>query len=126
MKPHGSYKLRYRHAARSEPPPPPLTRRAAAAETLLGVDGFLARLARSEHRVRRILASLRDEILEAGASRHLRIRRVFQSPQEIYRLELELPDLGYQRTTFLDRDALEELLEADDVREVVETAALSG
>jgi hypothetical protein len=124
MKPHGSYKLRYRHPARSLPLP--LSRRAAAVETLAGVDGFLARLARSEHRVRRILASLRDEILEAGAGRHLRIRRVFQSPHEIYRLELELPDLGYQRTTFLDREALEELLEADDVREVVETTALSA
>ena len=124
MKPHGSYKLRYRHTARSEPLP--LSRRATAAETLASVDGFLARLVRSEHRVRRILASLRDEILEAGASRHLRIRRVFQSPQEIYRLELELPEMGYQRTTFLDRDALEELLEADDGREVVEAVALSG
>jgi hypothetical protein len=47
---------------------------------------------------------------------------VFKTPREIYRLELELPEFGYQRTTLLDREALEELLEADDVREAVETA----
>ena len=62
--------------------------------------------------------------MEGGEGAHLRIRQVFQTPREIYRLELELPELGYQRTTLLDRDALEELLEADDVREVVETATL--
>ena len=74
----------------------------------------------------RLLASLRDEILEGGGGPNLRIRQVFQTPREIYRVELELPALGYQRTTFLDRDALEELLEADEVREAVETAALGG
>jgi hypothetical protein len=35
-----------------------------------------------------------------------------------------LPELAYLRTTFLDRDALEELLAADDVRELVEGATL--
>ena len=89
-------------------------------------DGCLASLARREHRVRRILASLREEILEGGSGGNLRIRRVFQTPHELYRLEIELPKLGYQRTTLLDRDTLEELLEADDVREVVEAAALGG
>ena len=78
---------------------------------------------RGDRRVRRILESLRNEIVEGGGGRNLRIRRVFQTPREIYRLEFELPELGYQRTTLLDRDALEELLEADDVRALVDPAA---
>jgi hypothetical protein len=47
---------------------------------------------------------------------------VLENPREIFRLELELPQLAYQRTTLLDRDALEELLESDDVRAVVESS----
>ena len=70
-------------------------------------------------RTQRILDSLRTEILEAGAGRKVRIRRVMQSPREVYRLELEVPDLGYQRITLLDRDALEDLLATDDVRSLV-------
>ena len=65
-------------------------------------------LLRSELRSQRILESLRSEIV-AGAGSSLRIRQVFQSPREIFRLELELPEYCYQRTTLLDRDALEEL-----------------
>jgi hypothetical protein len=87
-------------------------------------DDFDDPIARSELRAQRILQSLRTEILEGGASGTLRIRQVFQSPREIYRLELELPELGYQRTTLLDRDALEELLEADEVRAAFGAAAL--
>ncbi len=34
-----------------------------------------------------------------------------RGPRELYRLELELPDMAYQRVTILDRDALTELLE---------------
>jgi hypothetical protein len=37
---------------------------------------------------------------------------------------LELPELGYQRTTLLDREALEELLEIDEVREIIRTSTL--
>jgi hypothetical protein len=121
MKPHGTYKLRYRQATRLDSFQPALHPAA-----VVSAESLLSRLARSEHRVSRILASLRDEILEGGGGPNLRIRRVFQAPREMYRLELELPELGYQRTTFLDRDALEELLETDEVREVVETAALGG
>ena len=77
-------------------------------------------------RMQRILESLRTEILEGGGGENLRIRRVFQNPREIFRLELELPELGYQRTTLLDRDALEELLESDDVRDVVRGSVLGG
>ncbi len=73
---------------------------------------------RSERRSQRILESIRTEIAE-GLEPELRIRRIFSDPREIFRLELELPQLGYQRTTLLDRDALETLLEADEVRALV-------
>jgi hypothetical protein len=82
-------------------------------------------LVHSEMRSQRILASLRNEIV-AGAGSSLRIRQVFESPREIYRLELELPEFCYQRTTLLDRDALEELLEADDVQQAVRTSIAEG
>jgi len=74
---------------------------------------------RSAHRARRIAESIRDEIVENDAFQQLRIRRVFSDPHEIFRLELELPELGYQRTTLLDREALEVLLEADGIRAAV-------
>ena len=82
-------------------------------------DGLIDPLGRSERRVQRILESLRTEILEGGGGPNLRIRQVFQTPREIFRLELELPELGYQRTTLLDRDALEELLAEEAIRAVV-------
>jgi hypothetical protein len=88
-------------------------------------DGYLDPLARSELRSQRILESLRNEIV-AGAGSSLRIRQVFQSPREIFRLELELPEYCYQRTTLLDRDALEELLEADEVRQAVRASVAEG
>ena len=114
MKPHGTYKLLYR----SRYPEQASLDSFAAPAGPAGAEQLLDRFARSELRVHRILDSLRSEILEGG---NLRIRRVFTRPREIYRLELELPELGYQRTTFLGRDALEELLEADAVRQAVET-----
>jgi hypothetical protein len=79
------------------------------------LDGLLDPIARSDERARRVVESLRNQIAEGGAQ-SLRIRQVFQSPREIYRLELELPDLGCQRTTLLDREAVEELLETEEVR----------
>ncbi len=82
------------------------------------VGAFPDPLIRSEIRSQRILESLRSEIV-GGAGGSVRIRQVFQSPREIFRLELELPEYCYQRTTLLDRDALEELLEADDVQQAV-------
>ena len=89
-------------------------------------DAVLAPELRAERRVQRILDSLRSEILEGGGRELLRIRRVFSNPREIFRLELEMPELGYQRTTLLDRDALEELLETEDVRALVETRVSLG
>jgi hypothetical protein len=65
-------------------------------------------------RTQRIVDSLRDEILASGEN--LRIRQVFQEPRAIYRIELDVPDMSYQRTTLLDGDALEELLEIDEIR----------
>lgn len=96
MRPPGSFKIASRNRA---------------------FDAYLAPEARSERRARKLLDSLRAQILEGGDA--LRIRRIFTTPREVYRLELELPELGYQRTTLLDRDALEELLTADEVRAVV-------
>jgi signal transduction histidine kinase len=81
------------------------------------IDDLVDPLARGDRRMRRIVESLRSEILEGGGL--VRIRQVFENPRQIYRLELELPAMGYQRTTLLDRDALEELLAIDEVRALV-------
>jgi hypothetical protein len=118
MSPSGRYKLHYQRSRRRRFLPRP-TRLASAAEDVA------ERVARSEQRLRRILDSLRSEIAECeGPS--VRLRQVFETPRAIYRLELERPDLGYQRTTLLDREALEELLEADEVRRAVLAADLGG
>ena len=79
-----------------------------------------------DDRSQRVLESLRNEIVEGGAAGNLRVRRVFRSPREIYRLEFEIPEREYQRTTLLDRDTLEELLEADELRAIIGTDALGG
>jgi hypothetical protein len=78
------------------------------------LDAILDPATRRERRIERIVESLRAEIIEGNGG--VRIRRVFENPREIFRLELELPELGYQRTTLLDRDALDALLEAEGVR----------
>lgn len=118
MKRHGTYKLAYRSRARRVAPAP--------REAGPSLEGFMETFAVGEMRDQRLIDSLRGEIIEGGGGDNLRIRQVHRTPREIFRLELELPEQGYQRTTFLDRDALEELLEADEVRQVVETAALGG
>ena len=66
-----------------------------------------------------IVDSLRVQILEGPEDQSLRIRQIFHDPREIFRLEIECPDQNYQRTTLLDRDALEDLLATDDIRERV-------
>lgn len=127
MKPPGTYKLRYqRRSVEAAAFEDDLRRRprGVRASSAAAADDFLARLTYSDQRAQRILDSLRDEIVGGGGS--LRIRQIFETPREIYRLELELPEMGYQRTTLLDRDALEMLLEEEDVREAVETAQLGG
>jgi len=95
MKPPGSYKL---------------ARRCPATPSLLD------EIAPGEGRTQRIVDSLREQIA-AGGTADVRIRQIFESPREIFRVEINLPDMNYHRTTLLDRQALEELLEADEVRE---------
>jgi len=93
MKPHGVFKIANRPRS---------------------VDAIIDPVARRERRIERIVESLRAEIIEGNGG--VRIRRIFENPHEVFRLELELPDLGYQRTTLLDREALDALLEAEGVR----------
>ena len=71
-------------------------------------------VSRRTRRIARLLDSLRLEIQDGTTT--VRARRVFETPREVFRLEIESPELGYQRTTLLDRDTLEELLEVDAVR----------
>jgi hypothetical protein len=115
MRPPGSFKIAHRHR---------LGRNSPGANPATPPSPYLP--SSDEDRSQRVLESLRSEILEGGAAGNLRIRRVFRSPREIYRLELELPERDYQRTTLLDRDALEELLEADEVRAIVGKGARGG
>jgi len=65
-------------------------------------------------RVERLLASLLDEF--RGEHTVVRARCIFREPREIYRLEIQNPERGYSRTTLLDGDVLEELLEHPGVR----------
>ena len=96
MKPHGTFKLLG-------------NARRPAAEPM-------APYALCDDRSDRIVNSLRTQILEGDDEQSLRIRQVFDDPKAIYRVEIERPDQGYQRTTLLDQDALEELLATDDIR----------
>lgn len=122
MKPRGAYKIRARSIrARSVTGPNPTLGREADP-----IESLLSRVASAERRTQRIVDSLREEIRDGGDRSTLRIRRVFSTPREIFRVELERPDLGYQRITLLGREALETLLEADDVRAAVETVAQSA
>jgi hypothetical protein len=63
---------------------------------------------RAARRVRGVLTSIHRDI-QAGS--RVRVRRIFSHPIELYRLELERSDLRCQRTTLLDADTLETLLE---------------
>jgi hypothetical protein len=96
MKPHGTYKLLGQQRGRNES----------------GLDPLVAPALRAQ----RIVDSLRSEIASNDQVQALRIRQVFANPREIFRVELEVPGMKYQRTTLLDRESLEELLEADEVR----------
>jgi hypothetical protein len=109
MKPHGKYKLSYR------------ANTPASTDLALLSRGFVG-----FGRCQRIVDSLRSQILEGGPDQCLRIRQIFQSPREIYRVEIQEPELHYFRTTLLDGDALEDLLETEEVRERVIDIAGSG
>lgn len=99
MKPHGMYKIANRSRS---------------------LDAWVDPVSRREHRVARIVESLRAEIVEGNGA--VRVRRIFENPRELFRLELELPELGYQRTTLLDHEALEALLEIEEVRTRIKPA----
>lgn len=117
MKPSGTYKIRYQRAQR------------AGAEDRAHddpVEAMLSRVVGGERRAQRIVESLCDEIRDGGEDVTLRVRRIFSNPREVFRVELDRPDLGYQRITLLGRDALESLLEVDDVRDALDLAAQSA
>jgi len=118
MKPHGTYKIAHRRA------PSGTGLESAAAHRGIDYDPLLDPVLGTGPRLQRILDSLRNEIIEGRGGTNIRVRQVFREPREIYRLELALPELGYQRTTLLDRDALEELLETDEVREIIRVSAM--
>ena len=115
MKPYGTYKIRYQRS-----PEPDLGARVIARSLADPIEHALHRVARAERRTQRIVDSICDEIRGGGERSTLRIRRVFVAPREIFRVEIERPDLGYQRTTLLGREALEALLESDGVQTAIE------
>jgi len=65
-------------------------------------------------RVKRTVESLREEIRDEATT--VRARRIFERPRELFRLEIQNPDMGYQRTTLLDRETLDALCSEDAVR----------
>ncbi len=113
MKPSGTYKIRYQRAQRAH------ARESADEDP---IEAMLGRVVGAERRTQRVLESLCDEIREGGEDVTLRVRRIFSNPREVFRVELDRPDLGYQRITLLGREALESLLEVDDVRDVLDLA----
>ena len=87
-------------------------------------DGWRDPLSCGAPRSQRIVDSIRAQVAEGGPGQSLRIRQVFRGPRELFRLELDLPEFGYQRTTLLDREALEELLATEEIRHLVEPSPL--
>ena len=118
MKPSGTYKIRYQRTAE-----PGFGARAIPRSFADPIEHAIHRVSQAERRTSRIVASIGDEIRGGGERSSLRIRRVFSAPREIFRVELERPDLGYQRTTLLGREALEALLERDGVETAIELDA---
>jgi len=117
MKPTGTYKIRYQQARRADP---------IAPDADDPIEAVIARVAGAERRTQRIVESLCEEIRAGGEEISLRVRRVFSTPREIFRVEVDRPELGYQRTTLLGREALESLLEIDDVRAALDPIARSA
>ncbi len=71
-------------------------------------DLNLDEIEKRERRVRRILSSIQRDLDEGGRAY---VRQILRGPLELYRIELERPDMSYQRTTIVDRATLETLLE---------------
>ena len=74
-------------------------------------------------RAGRILASIQQDIDEGGRAS---VRQILRGPREFYRLELERPDMAYLRTTILDRDTLDTLLEQTPEETLRERFHFSG
>jgi hypothetical protein len=106
MKRHGTYKLSYRSNSTG--------------------PTYLDPLGLGFGRCQRIVDSLRSQILHGGPDQCLSIRQIFERPREIYRVEIQEPELHYYRTTLLDGDALEDLLETEEVRRRVLKTANEG
>lgn len=117
MKTHGTYKLIYRARRRCLAPRRTAPDTSAAATR---AEALLSRVTECDAHTQRLLDSLRQEITGNGEEIELRVRRIFSSPRSVYRVELAVPELGYQRITLLEEDALEELLDDDGVRARVE------
>ena len=61
-----------------------------------------------ERRLRRILTSIQRDVDEGGTAR---VRQILGGPRELYRVEVERPDMAYLRTTVMEADALAMLIE---------------
>ena len=59
-------------------------------------------------RARRILSSIQRDVDEGGTAR---VRQIASGSMEIFRIEVERPDMAYVRTTLMGREALAALLE---------------
>lgn len=74
-------------------------------------EAYLDPNVRDARRVQRLVESLRGEIQDDATT--VRARRIFAEPRELFRLEIENPEMGYHRTTVLERPVLD-ALRADD------------
>ncbi len=61
-----------------------------------------------ERRLRRILSSIQRDVDEGGTAR---VRQILGGPRELYRVEVERPDMAYLRTTVMGAEALALLIE---------------
>ena len=76
-------------------------------------EAYLDPSVREARRVQRLVESLRGEIQDDATT--VRARRIFAQPREVFRLEIENPELGYHRTTVLERPVLDALRADDEV-----------
>ena len=76
-------------------------------------EAYLDPSAREARRVQRIVESLRGEIQDEATT--VRARRIFAQPREVFRLEIENAQMGYHRTTVLERAVLDALRADDEV-----------
>ncbi len=87
---------------------PPLPGRFRLSNQPRGFDAGLAPWSGTQRRVRAILDSIHRDMFEGGTAR---VRQILSTPRELFRVEVEREEWAYLRTTILDRDALEALIE---------------